>query len=179
MVFKNLCILLLGTNVASALEGLRWILCTTTSSCLKQPKQPDNFGDIFLTRAKFRKYLKESCSSGLHLQLSLKYFASLCFVQKLFSKVCVLLLGTKVAWALKGLNDEVPGAICSQEYSQSVCTNSRQESWESLEVTYVPPRPCILSILKKFTSAAAFLRYMITLKIDTHRRELTPFHYYN
>ena len=33
------------------------------------------------------KYLKESCSSRLYLQLSFKYFANFGFIQKLFSKV--------------------------------------------------------------------------------------------
>ena len=39
-----------------------------------QPKQPDNFGDISLTKAIFTKYLKENCSSEFYLQLSIKYF---------------------------------------------------------------------------------------------------------
>ena len=54
---------------------------------LKQPKLPDNFGDISLTNAIFRKYLRENCSSLLYLQLSFKYFVNLCFIPKLFSKV--------------------------------------------------------------------------------------------
>ena len=50
-------------------------------------KQPDNFDDISLTKAKFRKYLKKDCSSKLYLQLSFKYFANLYFISKLSSKV--------------------------------------------------------------------------------------------
>ena len=58
-----------------------------TDSCLLQPEPPRNFGDISLTKAILRKYLKENCSLELHLQLSFKYFANLCFIPKLFSKV--------------------------------------------------------------------------------------------
>ena len=50
-------------------------------------KTPDIFGDIVLTKAISSKYLKENCSSQLHLQPSFKYFVNLCFILKLFSKV--------------------------------------------------------------------------------------------
>ena len=48
---------------------------------------PDHLGDISLTKAIFRKYNKENCSSELYLQLSLKYFMNLCFIPKLFWKL--------------------------------------------------------------------------------------------
>ena len=48
---------------------------------------PENFGDISLIQAKFRKYLKKNCSSELHRQLSFKYFSNFCSIPKLFSKV--------------------------------------------------------------------------------------------
>ena len=47
---------------------------------------PDNFGDISLTKAVCRKYLKEKCSSELYLQFSIKTFANSCIIPKLFSK---------------------------------------------------------------------------------------------
>ena len=40
-----------------------------------------------LTKAIFRKYLIENCSSEHYPQLSLKYFVNLCFSPTLFSKV--------------------------------------------------------------------------------------------
>ena len=55
---ENLSILVLWMRVVLALERL-------THSCLWQPKLPDNFADISLTKAIFRKYLKENCSSEL------------------------------------------------------------------------------------------------------------------
>ena len=45
------------------------------------------FGGISLTKAIFRKYLKESCSSELYLQLSFKYLFNLYFILKIFLKV--------------------------------------------------------------------------------------------
>ena len=48
---------------------------------------PDNFDDVSLEKAIFRKCLKENCSSELYLQLSFKNFANLCFIPKLLSKV--------------------------------------------------------------------------------------------
>ena len=51
-----------------------------------QPKLSYNFGDISLAKAIFGKYLKESYSSELNLQLSLKYFVNLYFIPKLFCK---------------------------------------------------------------------------------------------
>ena len=45
------------------------------------------FGGISITKAIFMKYLKESCSSELYLQLSFKYFSKLCVIPKIFSKV--------------------------------------------------------------------------------------------
>ena len=54
----------------------------------KEEKKSDNFGDIGLTKATFRNYLKENCSSELYLQLSFKYFGNLCFIHfLLISKV--------------------------------------------------------------------------------------------
>ena len=41
------------------------------------------YGDISLNIATFIKYLKENCSSELHLQLSFKQFINSCFVPKL------------------------------------------------------------------------------------------------
>ena len=48
---------------------------------------PDYNGGISLTKAMFKKYLKENCSSELYLQLSFKYFSNLSFILKLSSKV--------------------------------------------------------------------------------------------
>ena len=46
-----------------------------------------NFADISLTKASSRRYLKESCSSELYLQLPFKYFLNLSFIPKLILKV--------------------------------------------------------------------------------------------
>ena len=51
-------------------------------------KTPDNFCRYLSNKAIFRKYLKENCSIEPYLQLSLKYFVNLCFIPKLFSKIC-------------------------------------------------------------------------------------------
>ena len=40
-------------------------------------KSADYFGDIPQTKALFRKYLKESCSSEFYLQLTFTYFHSI------------------------------------------------------------------------------------------------------
>ena len=58
-----------------------------TYSCLWQPKWPDNFGGIFLTKAIFRKYFKENGSSELHLQLSFNSLYEFMPIPKLLSKV--------------------------------------------------------------------------------------------
>ena len=50
-------------------------------------KCKDHLGDISLTKAILRKYMKENCSSELYLQLSSKYFVNLCFIQNLFLKL--------------------------------------------------------------------------------------------
>ena len=50
-------------------------------------KPSDNFGDISLTKAILGKYLMENCFSELCLQLSIKYFANLSSILKLFSQV--------------------------------------------------------------------------------------------
>ena len=50
-------------------------------------KQPDNFDEILLAKAKLRKYLKEKCYSELHQQLSFKYFMKSYLIPKLLSKV--------------------------------------------------------------------------------------------
>ena len=47
----------------------------------------DYLSDISPTKAIVRKYLKENCLLELYLQLSVKYFLSLCFIYKLSSKV--------------------------------------------------------------------------------------------
>ena len=47
----------------------------------------DYFDHISVTKAISRKYLMESCSSKLFLQLSFKYYVKSCFIAKLFSKV--------------------------------------------------------------------------------------------
>ena len=60
---------------------------TITHSCLSQPKPPDHFGDTSLTKAIFRKYLKDICSSKLNLKLSFKCFTNISFIPKLFSKL--------------------------------------------------------------------------------------------
>ena len=49
--------------------------------------RPDNFENIFLTKAFFRKYLKEKCSAEVKLQLSSKYFVNFRFILKSFLKV--------------------------------------------------------------------------------------------
>ena len=54
---------------------------------LASPKWPDNFDDISLTKAIFRKDLKENRSSELYLQLSFKHFANLYLIPKLFSYI--------------------------------------------------------------------------------------------
>ena len=45
------------------------------------------FGDISLIKVVYRKYLKENCSSEPYPQLSVKYFANVCLIPKLFLKV--------------------------------------------------------------------------------------------
>ena len=49
-------------------------------------KTDRQFGDISLTKAIFRKYLKENYSTELYLNLSFKYFANLYFIPFLFTK---------------------------------------------------------------------------------------------
>ena len=50
-------------------------------------KLPDYFGDISLTKATFRKYLKEKCWSKSNTQLTFKYFVKLWLIPKLLSEV--------------------------------------------------------------------------------------------
>ena len=38
---------------------------------------PDDFGEIFLNRINFRKYMKDECVSAPNLQLSVKYFVKI------------------------------------------------------------------------------------------------------
>ena len=68
-------------------SGSQYLGLLEQCQVLLQPKQPDYFGDITLTKATFRKYLKEKYSSESNQQLSFKYFSKLCLIQKLFTKV--------------------------------------------------------------------------------------------
>ena len=81
---------------------------------------PDNFGDICLTKAILRKYLKDNCSSELYLQLSLKYFADICFILKLFPKTMT--------------DPEDTGRVDLQQYLSELKMGS---SWTSLSVYFV------------------------------------------
>ena len=64
-----------------------WAKRLLTHLCLLPLKPPDHFGDISPASAKFKIYLKESCSPELFLKLSFKYFWNFCFIWKLSSKV--------------------------------------------------------------------------------------------
>ena len=62
------------------------LFCVNPFMPAEQPKPPDNIGDIFLTKAIFRKYFKENCASKLYQQLSFKYFVKFMLHFKIISK---------------------------------------------------------------------------------------------
>ena len=70
-----------------AITNDHFSLLGLTLSSLDYPKLPGYVGDISLIEAIPRKYLKEICSSGLYLQLALKYFAILNETRNLCSKI--------------------------------------------------------------------------------------------
>ena len=59
--------------------------------------------ELFLTTpictALCEKYLKESCSSEPHLQLSFKYFSNSCSIPKLFIEICRSRQPYQLEWA--------------------------------------------------------------------------------
>ena len=75
-------VLLAGMEHVSSTDSARVLLeilsdsevnIMLTHSCLENPKLPDNFGDISITKAILRTYLKEKCWSKPNPQLPLKY----------------------------------------------------------------------------------------------------------
>ena len=69
---------------------------------------PDYFGDIYLTKAIFRKYLKEKCWIKSNQQLSFKYFVKLWSFLKLFSKVSKV----QTCQGIKGLIKKIYQVTC-------------------------------------------------------------------
>ena len=61
-------------------------LTSPINYCSSQ-KHPYYFGNIFVQKAFFRKYLKEKCWSEAYSQHSFKYLLTSCLISKLFPKV--------------------------------------------------------------------------------------------
>ena len=77
--YSESCIYALGKYLENIVEGIK-----LNHSCLWCSKCPHKFGDFFIVRVFFRKYLKEKCCSEPNPQLSFKYVVTLTC---LFSKV--------------------------------------------------------------------------------------------
>ena len=75
MVFKNLCILVLWMNVASAVEGLNSLIFSTT-------KQPDDLCNIFFKV----NIVKVVPDVGIQIQAGLIYFLTLLMLRLVSSK---------------------------------------------------------------------------------------------